>query len=259
MGIKTNRQYLALTHFTVITDHRALQWLKLKTVTLESSLHDYNFTIKYKPGSTNIADSLSLLPAPLPCQVGLTTETIDAAHVQSGHGGLGATLHLLGTNDPTDAKHTAAVIKSCTTCQQYNPRSFRSPKIPVFSCGPFHRVIVDTVGPIQTSVAGNRFIIVAIDYFTRWTEAMATGDKSALTIANFLVQHIIFRHGAPAILQSDNGLEFDNAVIQNMCDILHTTKKFSSPYRPATNGAVERVNQTLVLKVAKISAADWRN
>ena len=109
------------------------------------------------------------------------------------------------------------------------------------------------------STLGNRYILVAVDHFTRWTEAKATTDKSASSIAQFIVEDIIFKHGAPAIIQSDNGTEFNNEVVQNMCQILEVTKKFSSPYRPQTNGMVEQTNKILILKLAKIATNDLSN
>ena len=262
-GIKINRHYLALSTFTVITDHKALQWLhnnkdlNSRLLRWNLKLQDYNFIIKYKPGISNIADPLSRLISNNTCLTAVNEEDIRSAHESCGHGGLGATLHILNSTSSEDSKLAASIIRNCKVCQQYNPRNFRSKAIPVFSAGPFHRLEIDTVGPITSSISGNCYLLVAVDHFTRWTEACAASDKSALTVAKFIVEHIIFRHGAPSILQSDNGLEFNNNVVQNICNILEITKKNSSPYRPQTNGLVEKTNHTLILKLAKIVQSDW--
>ncbi len=75
----------------------------------------------------------------------------------------------------------------------------------------------------------------------------------------YINHSIIFRHGAPAIIQSDNGLEFRNSLVDEICNTLGTDHRFSSPYRPQTNGLVERTNGNLVNKLSKLANEDINN
>ncbi len=61
---------------------------------------------------------------------------------------------------------------------------------------------------------GNRYIVVAIDYFSRWPETRPLKATNAETVATFIYVEIICRFGSPRIIQSDRGTYFVNEVIQ---------------------------------------------
>jgi len=73
---------------------------------------------------------------------------------------------------------------------------------------PFEILAVDFMGPLPLRRNGNIFIVVFIDYFSKYIESFATNDITAETIAKLFVTRIICRHGAPEILQSDRGSDF---------------------------------------------------
>ena len=75
-------------------------------------------------------------------------------------------------------------------------RVCRLPLMPIPIKGPFHRVAVDVLQLPLTS-SGNRYIVIFMDYFTKWVEAFPTSDQQATTIAELLVEHIICRQGVP--------------------------------------------------------------
>ena len=115
-AIKTNRPYLAMEPFTVITDHQALTWLNTnknlnsRLMRWSLLLQDYDFTIVYKQGKSNIADPLSrcvaqnLKPVILMDSNHTNTNSpmqkVNDAHISCGHGGLGPTLHII---DPSNS------------------------------------------------------------------------------------------------------------------------------------------------------------
>ena len=70
------------------------------------------------------------------------------------------------------------------------------------------QVGVDILGPFPTTDSGNRYILVAMDYFTKWPEAYAVPDQSAVTTAERLVCEMFCRFGAPQELHSDQGRNF---------------------------------------------------
>jgi hypothetical protein len=78
--------------------------------------------------------------------------------------------------------------------------------IPV--CDLFHRVALDTAGPLPETKSGNRYILVAIDHYSKWCEAKAIVDHGAKTAAMFLEDEIICRYGVPKFVLTDNGGEW---------------------------------------------------
>ena len=88
----------------------------------------------------------------------------------------------------------------------------------------------------------NRYIVVVIDYLTKWPEARALPTAIADQVANFIYEDIICRHGCPAKILSDRGTHFNNQVIQELTQKFEIKHHFSTPYHPQTNGLVERFN-----------------
>jgi transposase InsO family protein len=108
------------------------------------------------------------------------------------------------------------------------------------------------IGPMAETSQGNRFIIVATDYLTKWPEARATSDETAETAAKFLYEDILTRHGAPKELLSDRGRTFVNKTVAELCKRLEVRQTLASAYHPQTNGLVERFNGTLIETLAKL-------
>ena len=80
----------------------------------------------------------------------------------------------------------------------------------------FAHIGIDIVGPLPRTLRGNRYIVVAVDYLTKYPEAKALPLADALNIAPFIYEDIICRHGIPSELTSDRGTEFLNEMIQLM-------------------------------------------
>jgi transposase InsO family protein len=118
---------------------------------------------------------------------------------------------------------------------------------------PFECIGIDLIGPLTITATRKRYIIVAIDYLTKWIEARAITAKEADKIIAFIHEEIITRHGVPKEILSDNGLEFANKTLKDYCDRMGIKQKFASPYHPQTNGLVERMNRTLADTIAKIA------
>lgn len=68
---------------------------------------------------------------------------------------------------------------------------------------PFERMGMDLLGPFPASYTGNRQIIVAIDYLTKWAEARALPTGEAKDVAGFVVDNILLRYGAPTQIIMD--------------------------------------------------------
>jgi hypothetical protein len=108
-------------------------------------------------------------------------------------------------NRTTDVK---AMVRGCQQCQLVRcSGSIRSGDAQLKSiCDLFHRVALDTARPPETK-SGNRYILVAIDHYSKWCEAKAVADHGAKTTAKFLEDEIICRYGVPRFILTDNGGE----------------------------------------------------
>src|SRR2546430_17379755 len=133
------------------------------------------------------------------------------------------------------------------------PRSTLFPYTTLFrSHSPFYQIGIDFVGPLPLTSNGNKYIIVAMDYLTKWPEAQAVPNANAETTANFLYETIISRHGCPQKILSDRGAHFTNQMIEKLMKKFQIKHLFSTPYHPQTNGLVERFNRTLCESLAKL-------
>src|SRR6266511_1230453 len=92
-----------------------------------------------------------------------------------------------------------------------------------------------------------------MDYFTKWPIAKALKEAMAKAVSKFIYQKIICEHGCPEVLQSDQGTHFVNRIIADLTEKFRIKHRLSSPYHPQTNGLVERFNQILCEKLAKLS------
>lgn len=153
-------------------------------------------------------------------------------------------------------------LRSCPECQRRKPPSHSSQGLlqPI-PCPerPFQRVGIDLFGPLPNSSSGNRWTIVAIDHLTRYVETAALPSATAENVANFFLNQIVLRHGAPKELLSDRGTVFLSKIVEEVlraCSVIHRT---TSPYHPQTNGMTERFNRTLADMLAMYISPDHRN
>ena len=158
-----------------------------------------------------------------------------------------------------DVKHH---IRSCATCSANKMpyRKFRAALADFRVGAPMDRVAVDILGPIPPSKQGNRYLVVLVDYFTRWVEAFPLPDQKAETVAHQVVYNFICRFGTPLKLHSDQGRNFESSLFQEVCKLLEVRKTRSSPYHPSSNGLAERFNRTLASMIRSYlddSGDDW--
>ena len=105
------------------------------------------------------------------------------------------------------------------------------------------RVAVDVLGPFPLTDLGNRYVIVAMDYFTKWPEAYAVPDQTASTTAGKLVTVMLCRFGTPEKLHSDQGRNFKAVMFSEACRRLGMKK--ITLLHLQSDGLVEHFNCTL--------------
>ena len=124
---------------------------------------------------------------------------------------------------------------------------------------PLERLAIELTGPHPTSRSSNVYILTVLDLFTKWAEAIPLRNKEAVTVARALSDVVFPRIGLPIQLLSDNGREFENALMFELCRLLGIEKLRTTAYKASTNGAVERFHRTLNSMLAKVVANNQRD
>ncbi|VFQ69588.1 unnamed protein product [Cuscuta campestris] len=154
---------------------------------------------------------------------------------------------------PTMRKDCEEYVRKCLTCQHFQniPGRPATNYTPISSVIPFSRWGIDLVGALPKGPGQARWIVVAIDYFTKWVEAEPLAGITGRQMIDFVGTNILCRFGVPKQIISDNGTQFEEAEFQDFLKtwgIQHT--KVSVAY-PQANGQVENVNRTIIDGIKK--------
>ena len=104
----------------------------------------------------------------------------------------------------------------------------------------------DMIGEIEpTTSNGHRFILVAIDYITKWVEDVSFTSITKNFVARFIKHNLICRYGIPERIITDNGTNLNNTMITALYAQFKIKHHNSSPYRPKMNGDVEATNKNI--------------
>ena len=212
--------------------------------------------------SRNLSEPISQLVIPTSMRYEILSNAHD--HVTGGHLGTHKTYQKLRARYWWKGmfKDTDHWCKSCIDCSmKKSPRNkHKAPLLPIPVGGAFDRVAVDIIGPLKTTTKGNKYIIVFMDYLTRWPEAIPVPTIDAATVARVFVDEIISRHGAPIEILSDRGSNFLSSLFREICRIFKIHKLSTSSYHPQTDGLVERFNGTLIQSLSMYvnkDQTDW--
>ncbi len=128
--------------------------------------------------------------------------------------------------------------KRCPDCvQKEKPRTSNRAPMRIYNVGaPMKRVALDILGPLPLSERGNKYILCAGDYFTKWTWALPIPDQEARTVARVLVEHVFTSYGLPRIIYTDQGSNFESELFKKLCQYFDIEKTRTTPYRPQSNG-----------------------
>ena len=149
---------------------------------------------------------------------------------------------------------------ACPECQLLN--AMATPKAPLRPLPlmeiPFERVAMDLIGPFDWSTQGYRFVLVLVDYATRYPEAVPLRNISAKNVAQALFQ-VISRVGIPKEILTDQDTLFMSRTLRELYELLGIQSIKTSVYHPQTDGLVERFNRTLNSMIRKFVHDDSRN
>jgi transposase InsO family protein len=123
---------------------------------------------------------------------------------------------------------------------------------PVMKPWPFRGWGLDFVGEVHPSSSkGHRFVLVAIDYFTKWIEAVPLKNMSHKEVISFVLEHIVDRFGLPQTLTTDQGAAFMSHQFKEFADSLKIKLLNSSPYYAQANGQAEASNTSIIKLIKK--------
>jgi IS30 family transposase len=98
------------------------------------------------------------------------------------------------------------------------------------------------LGPLPSAQGNLRYVVVTVEYFSKWIEAKPLATITSVTIQKFFWQNIVCRFGVPKAITVDNGTQFDVEAFKEFCDQIGTKIHFASVRNPESNGLVERAN-----------------
>ena len=159
-------------------------------------------------------------------------------------------------------KDVELYIRRCDACCKYRKGPARPQGAMKNGVGlaPFQKFHIDLTGPHRKSSGGHVYLLTGICCFTKYLVVVPLRDKSALSVANALLEHVYLVYGAAELQIHDNGPEFVNSVLQHLSRMLGIQDLRSTAYRPVANAAIERVHRTInavFAKTIKENQRDW--
>jgi ribonuclease HI len=149
---------------------------------------------------------------------------------------------------PKATSDAAELVQKCENCQKYardqkQPSSLTQLIQPTWS---LQRWGLDLLGLLPPAQGNLRYVVVAVEYFSKWIEAKPLATITSVTVQKFFWQNIVCRFGVPKAITVDNGTQFDAETFKVFCDQIGTKIHFASVKHPESNGLVERANDIIM-------------
>ncbi|KAM2776784.1 hypothetical protein PS2_009216 [Malus domestica] len=162
---------------------------------------------------------------------------------------------------PSIFKDAKTFCLTCHKCQRMGGISARDqmPQVSILNVEIFDVWGIDFMGPFPSSY-GFMYILLAVDYVSKWVEAKATRTNDSKVVADFIRTNIFARFGMPRVIISDGGSHFCNRTIEALLRKYSVTHKVSTPYHPQTNGQAEVSNREIkqiLEKTVGPTRKDW--
>ena len=167
----------------------------------------------------------------------------------------------LGFYWPSLFKDAHQFVSTCDKCKRMGniSRKDEPPMHPILEVELFDLWGIDFMGPFPESYS-NLYILLAVDYVSKWVEAIPTRTNDAKVVAQFLRSNIFSRFGTPRALITYNGTHFCNKVIDKVLQKYGVRHRTSLAYHPQSNGQAEVSNREIkyiLEKTVKSSRKDW--
>jgi transposase InsO family protein len=184
-------------------------------------------------------------------------------NVTAGHLGVTKTLEKLRRHFhwPHISADVRMHVTACPACgrQKHAKRNLRAPLCSFTTGAPMERVHIDVLGPFPRSEKGNKYVLMIVDQFTKWSEAFPLPDQTAESVAKTALNRFFAQFGCPREICTDQGSNFTSAIFSALCNILQIAKTRTTPYHPSANGQVERYNRTVLQMIRCTLDGDQHN
>ncbi|CAN6446975.1 unnamed protein product [Victoria cruziana] len=162
---------------------------------------------------------------------------------------------------PSLHKDAYIFCKQCVRCQQMGSISRRNsmPLTPILVVDVFDVWGIDFMGPFPPSF-GFLYILVAVDYVSKWVEAVAIRTNDHKVVLKFIKHNIFSRFGVPRVMISDGGKHFRNVQVASLLRKYSVHHRIATPYHPQTSGQVEVSNREIkriLEKTVRPDRKDW--
>ncbi|CAA7052542.1 unnamed protein product [Microthlaspi erraticum] len=159
-------------------------------------------------------------------------------------------------------KDAASYIAKCDPCQRKGGITKRDemPLNPILEVEIFDVWGIDFMGPFKPSSNGHNYILVAVDYVSKWIEAIPCPACDAKVVIKLFRTIIFPRYGIPRVVISDGGSHFINKVFEKLMKSYGVKHKVATPYHPQTSGQVEVSNRqikAILEKTVSFTRKDW--
>ena len=172
------------------------------------------------------------------------------SHSLAGHPGIQKTCDIVSKNYfwPHCSQQTKEFVLNCETCQLSKGKVMKRAPLESYPSDllPFQCVSMNTMGPLPTTDNGNKFILVFVDFLSRYTEIVPIKDRTSISVAEALRHRVITRHSCPQTLLSNNALEFTSKLFSKSCTFYNIKKCNIIAHKPSSNGLVERTNRKII-------------
>ncbi|CAN1274128.1 Transposon Tf2-6 polyprotein [Linum perenne] len=154
---------------------------------------------------------------------------------------------------PTIRRDSEELVKRCHKCQLFaNTHHLPSTALqPIVSPWPFAFWGMYLLGPFPEAVGKRKYIIVAVDYFTKWVEAEALASITAYQVQKFVLKNIITRFSLPLGFVCDHGTQFDCTAFLDFCQEFKIMVRLASVAYPQANGQAEAINKLILRGLKK--------
>ena len=154
---------------------------------------------------------------------------------------------------PTIQGDCSEYVKKCAKCQEFDPLHHTRPEELHNIISPWLLAIwgMDIIGPFSPGKGQTKFLLVGVDYFTKWIEAEPLASISTKNVQNFVWRSIVCRFGVPHTIITDNGRQFIDRGLQSFYDDLGIKSITTSVEHPQTNGQAEAANKVILNELKK--------
>lgn len=178
----------------------------------------------------------------------LREEVLMQLHRQHGHQGVERTSELIRQRCYWP-NMLADITRWCQECERCQLAKDNRPVARAFmghllASRPNEVLAIDFM-VLEPSYSGQENVLVMTDVFSKFSMAVPTHDQRAKTVAQVLVEEWFYNFGVPGRIHSDQGCNFESALIRQLCELYQVRKSRTTPYHPAGNGQCERFNHTL--------------